>query len=116
MSKDDLNPLSENQSLRSQTRRHFFGQCGVGVGTIALNQLLTRDGIAAPTPPAKTGAVKIDPANPMMPRPGHFPGKVKNVIYLFMAGAPSQLELFDDKPKLRDLHGKPPPKSLLEGK
>ncbi|HEY2412644.1 MAG TPA: DUF1501 domain-containing protein [Pirellulaceae bacterium] len=111
MTKQIPNPKSEIHDLRSQTRRHFFGQCGVGVGAIALNQLLARDGIAAPTP-----SVKIDPANPLMPRSGHFPGKVKNVIYLFMAGAPSQLELFDDKPKLRELHGKPPPKSMLEGK
>src|SRR5205823_9462007 len=69
-------------------------------------------GIAAPAPPK----VKYDPANPLNPRPGHFPGKVKNVIYLFMAGAPSQLELFDDKPKLRELQGQPPPPSLMEGK
>ena len=60
--------------------------------------------------------VKIDPANPLAPRGGHLPAKAKNVIYLFMAGAPSQLELFDDKPKLRELHGKTPPPSLLEGK
>ncbi len=105
------NPNSENQALHQQTRRHFFGQCGVGVGAIALNQMLTRDGLAAPTPTAK-----IDPANPLLPRGGHFPAKVKNVIYLFMAGAPSQLELFDDKPKLRELHGQTPPKSMLEGK
>jgi hypothetical protein len=105
------NPKSEIQNLKSATRRHFFGQCGVGVGAIALNQLLEADGIAAPA-----SSVKLDPANPLAPRPGHFPAKVKNVIYLFMAGAPSQLELFDDKPKLRELHGQPPPQSLLEGK
>src|SRR5262245_38236794 len=119
MTPDDLNPKSEIGApttvghLKLATRRHFFGQCGVGVGAIALNQLLQRDGIAAPAP---TNTVKFDPANPLAPRPGHFAPKVKNVIYLFMAGAPSQLELFDDKPKLRELHGKPPPKSLLEGK
>src|SRR5438552_6845009 len=101
----------QSTALQAATRRHFFGQCGVGVGAIALNQLLARDGVAAPVP-----TVKIDPANPLDPRLGHFPPKVKNVIYLFMAGAPSQLELFDDKPKLRELHGKPPPQSLLEGK
>jgi hypothetical protein len=105
------NPKSEIQNLKLATRRHFFGQCGVGIGAIALNQLLARDGIAAPTP-----TVKLDPANPLAPRAGHFAPKVKNVIYLFMAGAPSQLELFDDKPKLRELHGQPPPPSLLEGK
>jgi hypothetical protein len=111
MTDDDPNSQFANRNLQSQTRRHFFSQCGVGLGAIALNQLLERDGVAAPTP-----AVKFDPANPLAPRPGHFAPKVKNVIYLFMAGAPSQLELFDDKPKLRELHGQPPPKSLLEGK
>src|SRR5262245_2123608 len=112
MTTDDPNPKSQIPNLKFSTRRHFFGQCGVGVGAIALNQLLARDGIAAPAAPK----VRLDPANPLAPRPPHFAPKVKNVIYLFMAGAPSQLELFDDKPKLRDLHGKPPPQSLLEGK
>src|SRR5437868_9027830 len=112
MTNDEVNPKSAIQNLKSQTRRHFFGQCGVGVGAIALNLLLQQDGVTAPAPPK----IKYDPANPLNPRPGHFPGKVKNVIFLFMAGAPSQLELFDDKPKLRELHGKPPPPSMLEGK
>src|SRR5436305_14631805 len=111
-----MTPAANSQfairNLQLRTRRHFFGQCGVGIGAIALNQLLAGDGVAAPAPPT----VKFDPANPLDPRPGHFAPKVKNVIYLFMAGAPSQLELFDDKPKLRELHGKPPPPSLLEGK
>ncbi len=113
---ENPDPDIEFRQLRARTRRHFFGECGVGVGAIALNQLLARDGIAAPEAAAKVSSVKVDPANPLLPRVGHFPAKVKNVIYLFMAGAPSQLELFDDKPKLRELHGKPPPKSLLEGK
>src|SRR5262245_21435338 len=107
----DPNLQSEIRNLQPSTRRHFFGQCGVGVGAIALNQLLARDGLAAPAATAK-----IDPANPLAPREGHFAPKIKNVIYLFMAGAPSQLELFDDKPKLRELHGQSPPKSMLEGK
>src|SRR5256886_4362317 len=112
MAPDNPNSQSAIRDLQSQTRRHFFGQCGVGLGAIALNQLLARDGIAAPAIPT----VKYDPGNPLAARPGHFAPKVKNVIYLFMAGAPSQLELFDDKPKLRELHGQPPPPSLLEGK
>ena len=107
------NPKSKIQNLRAATRRHFFNQCGVGVGAAALHTLLAQDGLAAPAP---APSVKLDPANPLAPRSGHFAPKVKNVIYLFMAGAPSQLELFDDKPKLRELHGQPPPPSLLEGK
>jgi hypothetical protein len=100
--------------LRYQTRRHFFGECGVGVGAMALGALLAEDGFAAPANGRMT--VKFDPARPLDPRPPHFAPRAKNVIFLFMAGAPSQLELFEDKPKLRELHGQPPPKSLLEGK
>jgi hypothetical protein len=96
----------ETRWLQNLTRRHFFGNCGMGLGAIALNCLLREDGWGA----------KIDPADPLAPRAPHFPGKAKNVIYLFMAGGPSQLELFDDKPKLRELSGKAPPQSLLEGK
>jgi hypothetical protein len=99
--------LVEESALLATTRRHFFQNCGVGIGAIALQSLLQQDGLAAP---------KIDPANPLAPRQPHYPAKAKSVIFLFMAGAPSQLELFEDKPKLRELHGKTPPKSLLEGK
>jgi hypothetical protein len=95
--------------LRDTTRRHFFGRCGVGLGALALNQMLVRDASAAFRP-------KIDPTHPMHPRQPPLPAKAKRVIYLFMAGGPSQLELFDDKPKLRDLNGQPPPPSLLAGK
>jgi hypothetical protein len=95
--------------LHNQTRRHFFGQCGVGLGTIALNQLLASKASAKHIP-------DIDPANPMARRNPMLPAKAKSVIYLFMAGAPSQLELFDFKPKLNELTGKTPPKSLMEGR
>jgi hypothetical protein len=94
--------------LRDLTRRHFFGQCAVGVGAIALNSLLREEGIAAP--------VKIDPAHPLDARLPHFAPKAKRVIYLFMAGGPSQLDLFEDKPRLRELSGQAPPPSLLAGK
>ncbi|MDX2042578.1 MAG: DUF1501 domain-containing protein [Acidobacteriota bacterium] len=96
--------------LRDATRRHFFGQCAVGLGSIALNCLLARDGFAEPQKP------QIDPARPMAARKPPLAAKAKRVIYLFMAGAPSQLELFSDKPKLRELTGQPPPPSLMKGK
>ena len=95
--------------LQDRTRRHFFQQCGVGLGSITLNKMLMEDVWAGYTP-------KIDPANPMDLRQPPLPAKVKNVIFLFMAGAPSQLELFSEKPKLREYHGQAPPKSLMEGK
>ncbi len=103
-----MNP-SRAHRLHEITRRHFFGKCGVGLGAIALNQLLSEDGLGA-------GGPVIDPAHPMNPRLPHFAPKAKRVIYLFMAGGPSQLDLFEDKPKLRELQGQPPPKSMMEGK
>jgi hypothetical protein len=90
--------------LLLQTRRHFFGQCAVGVGTMALASLLHEDSLNAA--PAMPGAVK----------PPHFPARAKSVIFLFMAGGPSQLELFDYKPKLQALHGKPIPDEFIKGK
>ncbi|MFM7320876.1 MAG: DUF1501 domain-containing protein [Armatimonadota bacterium] len=87
----------------SRTRRHFFLECGVGVGKIALASLLAEPALAAPP--------RRDPLAPK--RPHHAP-KAKRVIHLFMAGAPSQLDLFDPKPELARLEGKPLPPSLLE--
>jgi hypothetical protein len=104
------NSLRAANELQDATRRHFFGQCAVGLGAIALNGLLARDGLSATQRP------QIEPANPMAARKPPLPAKAKRVIYLFMAGAPSQLELFSDKPKLRELTGQPPPPSLLKGR
>jgi len=98
-------PLSP---LHLQTRRQFYRDCGVGLGKIALASLLA-GGSGRPV------RGEIDAASPFAPRPPHRPAKVKRVIYLFMAGAPSQLELFDYKPKLTELQGQPLPASLLEG-
>ena len=112
--KSSLPPLLPDQpdqsDLRDLTRRHFFGQCAVGLGSIALNWMLASEACAASQRP------QIDPSNPMAPRKPPQPAKAKRVIYLFMAGGPSQLELFEDKPKLRELHGQKPPESLMKGK
>ena len=91
--------------LLDLTRRHFFGRCGLGLGSMALSSLLGR-GVAS----ASSGA------NPLAARPGHFPAKAKSVIYLFMAGGPSQFELFEPKPKLQEYHGQPIPESFVAGK
>ena len=93
--------------LRDETRRQFFGRCSLGLGSIALAALLKNSGAAAPSPSLR---------NPLTPKPGHFPAKAKNVIYLFMAGGPSQLDLFDYKPQLTALNGKPIPESYTAGK
>jgi hypothetical protein len=93
--------------LKYRTRRQFFKDCSTGLGSIALASLLNERLFAAPTV-----AMKDDPLAPKKP---HFPAKAKNVIYLHMAGAPSTLDLFDYKPKLNELNGKPCPESYIRG-
>lgn len=95
------------QSLKHETRRHFFRNCGIGVGKIALASMFAQ--AAAPREAA------AEQASPFAPKATHFPAKAKRVIYLFMAGAPSQLDLFDYKPKLAELAGKPIPPSVIQG-
>jgi hypothetical protein len=89
------------------SRRWFLEQCGVGLGAIALNTLLADAGYAAP-------AAQSPISNPASPKP-QFAPKAKNVIFLFMAGAPSQHELFDNKPQLAKFDGQLPPAELLKG-
>jgi hypothetical protein len=91
--------------LLHTTRRHFFQECALGVGSMALASLWNEG-----------RASKLDLPNPLAPRKPHFAPKAKAVIYLFMAGGPSQLELFDHKPKLNELSGKPIPLEFIKGK
>ncbi len=93
--------------LLHATRRHFFSECGLGVGKMALAGLLARECAAAEGPRVIAG--------PLAPKPPHFPATAKAVIQLFMAGAPSQLELFDHKPKLAEIEGKPIPPEVIGG-
>ena len=90
---------------RHATRRWFLKDCGVGLGAVALNALLTESGRAS----------EQAPADPMAPKKPHFAPKAKRVIYLFMGGAPSHLELFDHKPQLAKFNGTLPPPELLKG-
>mgnify|MGYP000935949928 CR=1 FL=1 len=90
--------------LRIQTRRSFFRTAGLGLETAALAHLAAREGRSAP-------AHRTDPLAPKAP---HFPGKAKNVIFMFMEGAPSQMDLFDPKPALANMSGKPLPESLVK--
>lgn len=99
-------------------RRWFLEQCGVGLGALALAELTAGTNSRRAT--ADDGALRGDQlkGNAADERSlrgigPHFPGKAKRVIHLFMAGAPSQLELFDEKPTLRQLEGKPLPKSVI---
>jgi len=97
------------------TRRHFFRECGVGIGKIALAGLLTDafSGRAASAAPIRNPQSAIP--NPFALRPPHFQPKATKVIHLFMAGAPSQLDLFDYKPDLVKYQGKPIPPSVIGG-
>src|SRR5215203_4064841 len=99
---------------RQHSRRHFLKECAFGFGSLALGSLLQSCGGDSAGP--NTHAITFDPAHPLAPKLPMFPGKAKSIIYLHMAGAPSQLELFDYKPELMKLNGKDCPPSLLEGK
>lgn len=108
MTQNKRNREMSSVALQESTRRHFFSQCSTGVGSIALASLLAD---------RRLGAEPIAPTtNPLEPKVAHFPAKAKNVIFLFMAGGPSQLETFDYKPKLNELSGQPIPQSFIEGK
>ncbi len=91
------------KELLFQTRRHFFQQAGFGIGSLALCSLVNRDLFAAAA------------ANPMAPKAPHFAPKAKRIIYLFMAGAPSQLDLLDYKPALNKYDGQPVPQDVIKG-
>lgn len=107
--------LARQQRLELSTRRLFLKQCLYGMGGLYLGSTLGACGQGGSSASAG-GTSLFNPANPLAPRPPHFPGKARSVIYLHMAGAPSQLELFDYKPALAKLDGQDCPPSLLEGK
>lgn len=97
-----MNPQMEQSLLVN--RREFFGKQALGLGTAALSTLLCKDGLA--------GQIQSD-GLPDLPQ---FKPRAKNIIYLFQNGAPTHVELFDFKPKLVEMHGKPVPDSYFEGK
>ena len=97
--------LSLERAL-AMTRRQFFGGAGLGLGSIALGSLLERE----------SRATTLQPENPLAPKKSMHPAKAKAVIYLHMAGSPSQVDLFEHKPALGKFHGKDCPKEYLEGK
>jgi hypothetical protein len=102
------------RALSHLTRRHFLKESAMGLGALAFGALLP--GCMSGTGGGNSSGVVFDPANPLAPKLPMFPGKAKSVIYLHMAGAPSQLELFDFKPELMKLDGQDCPDSLLKGK
>lgn len=94
---------------KQHTRRHFLKESAMGLGALALGSLFNS---CAP----KGHEIAFDPSRPLLPKAPPFVGKARSVIYLHMAGAPSQLELFDYKPELKLVDGQDCPASFLEGK
>src|SRR5262245_7422629 len=92
--------MTLNTNANLIARRWFLRQCGVGLGSIGLAQLL---------------ADESKPSDPLAPKQPHFAPKAKNVIFPFRAAGPSHLELFDNKPDLAKWDGKLPPADLLKG-
>ena len=95
--------MDREQFRQIQSRRKFFQECAGGIGMVALSQLLEQEG---------RGATKE--VNPMAPRKPHFAPKAKSVIFMFMEGGPSQLDLFDPKPELEKWSGKPLPAEMTK--
>ena len=97
----------EREILKQITRRTLFKQVGYGLGGVALSSMLSESLMASLVPASQE--------NPLAPRPPHFKAKAKNVIYLFMAGAPSHLDLFDPKPMLIKYDKQACPEEFLKG-
>src|SRR6059036_3275538 len=109
-----MDPLLENRL--AITRRYFFGRAATGMGAAALASLIDPQGLKAATPPPPSHAASGDSAV----REGalglpHFAPRAKRVIYLFQSGAPSQMDLFDYKPKLERFRGAELPDSVRMG-
>ncbi|HTS27550.1 MAG TPA: DUF1501 domain-containing protein [Bryobacteraceae bacterium] len=95
--------MDREQFRKIQSRRRFFQECAGGIGIMALAQLMEREGRGA-----------VPEVNPLAPRKPHFPAKARNVIFMFMEGGPSQIDLFDPKPELQKWSGKPLPESMTK--
>lgn len=98
--------MDGREILKVITRRHFFKECGTGLGSMALASLLNARLLAAE---------QRTLPSPLSPKPPHLAPKARNIIYLFMAGAPSQLDLFDHKPQLKKYHGQVIPEEIVKG-
>jgi hypothetical protein len=109
----------QQAALQRETRRHFLHTCSTGLGAMALGSFLESCGFGDKATDKKAVQAPVmgsSSESPMAGRPAQFPGKAKRVIYIHMAGSPSQLELFDYKPELVKYNGKDCPQELLTGK
>lgn len=105
--------MNQNRSAVQIARRYFLHDCGIGLGKAALGSLLVGSGAHVATTPV--AAAESATNNLLAPRQPQFPSSAKAVIHLFMAGAPSHLDLFDYKPDLAKLEGNPLPESVIMG-
>jgi hypothetical protein len=96
------------ERLQCITRRQFFRDCGTGLGTLALASLLNENLFAV-------NSTETLPADPLLPKAPHFAPQAKSIIYMHMAGAPSQLDLLDYKPKLVELNNQKIPETMIKG-
>lgn len=104
-----MDPSLPQTLSRSLSRRWFLRDCGIGLAGIAANTLAAAEVARQP------GTARLQAGNPLAARQPHYAPKAKRVIYMFQAGAPSHLELFDNKPELTKRNGQLPPAELLRG-
>jgi len=95
--------MTREQFRAIQTRRSFFRECAGGIGMVALAQLMEQEGWGA-----------VAEVNPLAPKKPHFAPKARNVIFMFMEGGPSQMDLFDPKPELQKWSGRPLPAEMTK--
>src|SRR6187402_279305 len=101
-------------NLIDLARRQFFTSSASGLGALALLSLLERDGLLAADGTRSLPATLDRSADPLRPKAPHFAPKAKRCIFFLPEGAPSHIDLFDPKPKLKELHGQPLPESMTK--
>src|SRR6266567_7783573 len=101
--------MNSIDSFFKQSRRQFVGRCGMSLASMAFWSLMKAEALASSTASDPTGL------DPMQPKRPHFAPKAKNVIFLFMVGGPSHLDMFDYKPALEKRQGEPIPESFIKG-
>src|SRR5215813_4773897 len=102
-----MNPFRQPHVQPATSRRDFLLRSGGGFGALAASYLLGLDGMLG-----RAAAADAGPANAMRPKPPHFPARARSVIWLFMEGGPSHIDLFDPKPALDQLTGQQMPESF----
>jgi hypothetical protein len=107
--KDDAMKRLPIDELADASRRDFLTSAASGLGLAALGAALADDGLLSPAAAASGPAI-----NPLEPKPSHFAARAKSCIFIFMEGAPSQVDLFDPKPKLNEMHGQKLPDSMTK--